>query len=155
MRILARMVDIAEPAKALADGIVAALPAWVERSVDRVHRQALGAPPPPAVVSAAREAGRAAADEVGPDVRGLLARDIDDQLSTPLAVARGAVRYPTAVLRDAGVPPAERDPIDEAMFPDDVYGLTPANFADLDPALADPGIVWGAAKAWLHKERHR
>ena len=155
MRILARMVDIAGHAKALADGIVAALPSWVERSVDRAHRHALGVPPPAVVMAAARDAGRAAAEQVGPDVRALLARDIDDQPSTPLTIVRSAVRYPTAVLRDAGVPWGQRDPMDEAMFPDDVYGLTPANFADLDPALADLGIAWGAAKAWLHKERHR
>jgi hypothetical protein len=41
------------------------------------------------------------------------------------------------------------------MFPDDDYGLTPASFADIDPALAEPGLAWGAAKAWVHRRRHQ
>ncbi|MHB8467759.1 MAG: hypothetical protein ACYDH6_08085 [Acidimicrobiales bacterium] len=144
---------MAAHAKALADGIVDALPGWVERAVDRVHRHALG-PPPSHVVEAATRAGVAAAAEIGPSIRELLDRDIDEQTSTPLAVIRDAVRFPTAVLLDVGVPPVPRDRADAAMFPADVYGLTPANFADVDPSLVDPGIAWGAAKAWLHRERH-
>ena len=35
-------------------------------------------------------------------------------------------------------------------FPDDVYDLSPATFADVDPALHEPGLVWGAAKAHVH-----
>src|SRR3981081_3775352 len=97
MRILARMVDIAEHAKALADGIVAALPSWVERSVDRVYRRALGVAPPADVDAAARAAGKAAASAIGPEVRTLLSLDIDEQRSTPLAIVRSAVRFPTAV----------------------------------------------------------
>ena len=62
--------------------------------------------------------------------------------------------YPTRVLAAAGIAPGARDPLDRAMFPDDVYGLTPANFADIDPRLTDLAIAWGAAKAWVHKRRH-
>jgi hypothetical protein len=40
-------------------------------------------------------------------------------------------------------------------FPDDVYDLTPASFADVDPALHEPGLVWGAAKAHVHLARRR
>jgi hypothetical protein len=64
------------------------------------------------------------------------------------------VRYPTAVLLQAGVPPLERDEFDERVFPDDLYGLTPASFADIDPALVEPAVTWGAAKAWEHLRRH-
>ncbi|HEX2048796.1 MAG TPA: hypothetical protein VHF27_13600 [Acidimicrobiales bacterium] len=136
-------------ATALADAIVAALPGWVERCVaSRL------AGPDRAVSEAAREAGRRAAAEVGPEVRALLAADIDDQRTTPLALLRAAVRYPTQVLRAAGVPPVERDPIQARLFPGDLYDLSPANFADVDPALAEPGIVWGAAKALAHRRRH-
>jgi hypothetical protein len=148
------MVDLDGPAKALADGVAGALPAWVERSVDRVHRDWAG-PPPSEVVAAARRAAAVAAAELLPRVRHLLEVDIDEQNTTPLALLRGAVRYPTGVLQDAGVPPVHRDPADQAMFPDDAYGLTPASFADLDPALAEPGLVWGAAKAWEHLRRRR
>ena len=148
------MVDLDQHAAALADGIVDAVPRWVERSVDVVHR-AWDGPPPPPVAAAGRRAGQAAGAEVGPRVRALLGADIDDQRTTPLALLRDAVRYPTQVLADAGVPPVQRDGQDEAMFPDDRYGLTPATLADVDPALADPGLAWGAAKAWAHRRRHR
>jgi len=147
------MVDLATHANTLADGIEAALPGWVERSVDRVHR-AWSGPPGPDVADAARRAGAAAAADVGPRVRTLLVADIDEQRTTPLALVREAVRYPTTVLASAGVPAVERDAADEAMFPDDRYGLTPATFADLDPGLADAGLTWGAAKAWAHRRRH-
>lgn len=141
-------------ARALADGIVGALPRWVERSVDRIHRAWAGAPPP-GVAEAARQAGAAAAADVGSRVRGLLEADVDDQRTTPLALCREAVRYPTEVLAAAGVPGVERDPVDEVMFPEDPYGLTPAAFTDLDPELAEPALAWGAAKAWVRRRRHR
>ena len=141
-------------ATALADAIVAALPGWVERSVVRVLGASGGAAPDPAVLDAARDAGRRAASEVGGQVRALLEADIDDQRTTPLALLRSAVRYPTAVLEGAGVPPVERDPVQVRLLPDDVYDLSPATFADVDPALAEPGMVWGAAKALAHRRRH-
>jgi hypothetical protein len=136
-------------ATALADAIVAALPGWVERCV------AIRLPAPDAAVTeAAGEAGRRAATEVGAEVRALLAADIDEQRTTPLALLRTAVRYPTEVLRAAGVPPLDRDPIQVRLLPEDLYDLSPANFADVDPALAEPGMVWGAAKALAHRRRH-
>jgi len=85
----------------------------------------------------------------------LLDADIDEQVSTPLAILRSlAVRYPTAVLRDAGVPPVQRDEFVEEVFPEDTYDLAPAAFTDLDPDLGDVAIAWGAAKAFEHKRRH-
>jgi hypothetical protein len=87
-------------------------------------------------------------------VRALLERDVDEQATTPLSLLRGAVRYPTAVLRRSGIPPVERDEVQAQLFPDDLYDLTPASFADVDPALADPGLAWGAAKAFAHIQRH-
>jgi hypothetical protein len=88
-------------------------------------------------------------------VRELLAADIDEQRTTPLAILRGAaLRYPTSVLHAAGVPPVVRDRAAEELFPDDLYDLVPASFADLDPSLADAGLRWGAAKAFEHKRRH-
>ena len=110
---------------------------------------------PPAVADAAAAAGRQAHDEAGSAVRALLEADIDDQHNTPLTLLRQAVRYPTQVLRDAGVPPVARDGFAERAFPDDDYDLSPASLADVDPALADLGITWGAAKAFEHKRRHR
>ena len=59
------------------------------------------------------------------------------------------------VLAAAGVPPVVREEYDEAHFPDDVYGLTPRTFTDLDPSLRDVALVWGAAKARASMVRHR
>jgi hypothetical protein len=141
-------------ATALADAVVDALPGWVERSVTRVLVAWRSEAPDPAVLEAARGAGHQAAAEVGAEIRALLAADIDDQRTTPLALLRSAVRYPTEVLLAAGVPPVDRDPVQARLLPDDLYDLSPASFADVDPALAEPGMVWGAAKAFAHRRRH-
>src|SRR5437868_3044900 len=141
-------------AAALADAIELALPAWVERSVERVMKEWHGELDDDVRLEAAA-AGRQAADEVGPQVRALLDTDIDAQRTTPLSLVRGAVRYPTVVLQAAGVPPVVRDEQQERLFPEDVYDLAPASFADVDPALADVGMAWGAAKAFEHLQRHK
>ena len=143
-----------EQATALADAIEAALPSWVERSVARMMTAWKGEVDAD-TREAAAAAGRQAVSEVGPLVRELLAADIDDQQTTPLSLVRGAVRYPTAVLRAAGVPPVQRDEQQARLFPDDVYDLAPATFADVDPSLADVGMTWGAAKAFEHLQRHK
>jgi hypothetical protein len=143
-----------EHAAALVDAIEAALPGWVERSVARVMADWKGEVDGD-VRAAAVEAGRQAVVDVGPRLRALLAADIDDQHTTPLSLVRGAARFPTAVLRDAGVPPVRRDEQQERLFPDDTYDLAPATFADVDPALAEVGMAWGAAKAFEHLQRHK
>ena len=137
-------------AEALAAGVERALPVWVVRSVERVMTGELVG----TVRTAARDAAAQATAEVGGAVRRLLETDLDQQTTTPLALLRGAVRYPTDVLRQAGVPRVQRDRFAEETFPDDIYDLTPASFADLDPELAGPGLAWGAAKAFVHKRRH-
>jgi hypothetical protein len=121
-------------ADALAGALDAALPGWVDRSVRGVL---------------------AARDEAMPRLRALLATDIDDQRTNPLAILRSLVPHLTAVLRSAGARPVARDEFAVRNFPDDVYDLTPASFADVDPALHDPGLSWGAAKAHVHLARRR
>jgi hypothetical protein len=79
---------------------------------------------------------------------------VDAQSTTPLEIVRAAVRYPTEVLQGAGVPGVVRDDFDEARFPNDLYGLTPASLTALDPSLTDTARAWGAAKAMAHKARH-
>ena len=143
-----------EHATALADAIEVALPAWVERAVARVLAGA-GMAVSAAIASQAAEAGRRAAADVVPRVRRLLAADIDQQRTTPLAILRSAVHYPTEVLRSAGAPGVARDRDQARLFPNDPYDLSPANFADVDPGLTELGLVWGAAKAHAHLQRHR
>lgn len=141
-------------ATALADGIEDALPRWVERSVTRLVTAWAGTVGS-GVAAEATTAGRAAGAEVGPRVRALLAADVDAQHTGPLAVARTAVRFPTDVLRRAGVPEVARDRFVERAFPEDVYDLAPASFAELDPELHEIGLVWGAAKAHVVLARRR
>lgn len=138
----------------LADGVAAAIGPWVERSIrtvaERWQPDRAGELAGPAAVAAA-----AATDAVAPAVRDLLALDVEQQRTNPLAIVRSAVRYPTEVLRAAGVPPVVRDAFAVQAFPDDLYDLTPGSFTDLDPALGETGIVWGAAKAFVIRARHR
>lgn len=138
----------------LADGIEANIAGWVEASVERLMIAWRGSCPDD-IRSAAREAGSRARADIAPQVRALLERDIDEQRHNPLAIVRRAVPYPTEVLRAAGVPDVVRDEQAEAHFPDDVYDLTPASFADVHPSLREPGLEWGAAKAHVHLARHR
>lgn len=145
---------LARYATALADGIDAAIPGWVARSVRRVL-DAQGIPIDGALATEIAAAGERARADGGPRVRRLLATDIDEQAGNPLAVVRSLVRHPTAVLRAAGARPVARDEFSERSFPDDVYDLSPASFADVDPGLHDAGLVWGAAKAHVHLARRR
>lgn len=143
---------LVEHATALADAIDGALAPWVERSVELVCVDA-GRSLDPELRRAAVVAGRRCHDEVGPAIRSLLLTDVDEQRSTPLAVLRAAVRYPTEVLAAAGVPAVARDEFEVRAHPDDRYSLAPASFSDVDESLAEPGLVWGAAKAHVHLAR--
>ena len=145
---------LAAHAAALADGIEAALPGWVRRSVARLLVAWAGTADA-SVLAAADEAGARARSELMPELRALLGSDVDAQRQSPLSLLRTAVRYPTSVLRAAGVPPVQRDEFAERAFPADVYDLAPAAFADLDPDLAEVGLVWGAAKAHVVLARRR
>lgn len=145
---------LAEFAAVLADAVESAIGPWVVRSVAAVA-DAWQPGLAPRLAPAAAEAGERAIGDVGPRVRALLMADVDEQATGPLALLREAVRYPTAVLAEAGVAPAVRDEFAVRAFPDDVYGLAPAAFADVDPALHEPGLVWGAAKAHVVLARRR
>jgi hypothetical protein len=139
----------------LAEGIERHLRGWVVDRVDDRMTQWSGAFPG-AVRDDAEEAGVEAVQIVGPAVRTLLGTDVDAQGANPLALVRGlAVPFPTGVLRRAGVPPVVRDEFAERAFPDDVYDLSPASFGDLHPSLHEPGLAWGAAKAYVVLARRR
>lgn len=145
---------LARYATDLADAVEAAVPAWVERSVRTVaDRQGIHLDD--AAVEQARAAAGAARRDGGTRIRALLASDIDAQVGSPLAVLRSLVAYPTEVLRKAGAAPVPRDEFSVRSFPDDDYDLAPAAFADVDPALHEPGMAWGAAKAYVHLSRRR
>jgi hypothetical protein len=145
---------LANHADALADAAEAAIPRWVARSVHQVlAAQGLTVDQP--LADRITAGARIAQAEGGQALRALLSRDIDEQRTNPLSILRSLVRYPTEILRDAGARPVARDEFAERHFPDDVYDLSPASFADVDPALHEPGLVWGAAKAHGHLARRR
>ncbi|MHB1488388.1 MAG: hypothetical protein ACYCS7_09605 [Acidimicrobiales bacterium] len=137
----------------LADAVDGVIAAWVQRCV--ISRAGGPDAADPALIQAGIQAGEEARRQVGAKLRQLVDTDIDAQATTPLAILRQAVVYPTEVLRSAGVAPADRDRFDQERFPHDIYGLIPANFADVDPSLVGPGLAWGAAKALAHRHRHR
>ena len=85
--------------------------------------------------------------EVHTNLVDLLSRDVFEQRTNPLAVFRQATRPVTELLTSLGCAPVVRDEFDERSFPDDVYGLSPATWVDIDEALVEPGIEWGAWKA--------
>ncbi len=146
---------LARYAAALADAVELALPGWVERAVEAAWRAGTGEAPSAELRAAAADAGRQAQGEVGPALRALLAADVDAQWTNPLAIVRTAVAPATAVLRAAGLAPVDRDADAVRLFPDDAYDLTPAAFGDLDPAVHEPGLLWGAAKAHVVLRRRR
>jgi hypothetical protein len=146
---------LARYAAELADAVDAALPGWVERVVRERWTAWRGDAPPHGVTAAAASAGEDARAALVPALRDLLATDVDAQRTNPLAIIRRAGAHATAVLADAGVPPVQRDADAERLFPDDVYDLTPAAFADLGQSVHEPGLVWGAAKAHVVLRRRR
>ena len=130
--------------------LAGAIPGWV---TEMVHERSAAAGIEPGEEATASAAADAAAF-VDACLDDLFSTDIDRQRTNPLAVLRAATAYPTAVLEAAGVPEARRDPVAVEQFPEDVYDLVPASFADVAPDLAELGLVWGAAKARVHRDRH-
>ncbi len=80
-------------------------------------------------------------------LRDLLSADAEQQRSNPLAVLRSATLPVSRFLDEEGCTPVERDEFSCRSFPDDLFGLAPATWADVDPSLVEPGLEWGAWKA--------
>lgn len=144
----------AQISDALVAAVDAAVPGWIEGLVTRRIVEWSGHASPE-VAAAAVTAGEDARKEVVPALRALVETDVDNQRTNPLSLLRDATRHAHAVLADAGMPAMRRDQFAERSFPDDSFGLVPATWADVDPALHEIGITWGAAKAFLHKARRR
>jgi hypothetical protein len=141
--------EISVYAADLVAAVEASLGPWIRRSVASRHPGPLTERIEARVEAAAAEA----VADIGRRLRDLLALDIDDQWTNPLSIIRGAVAYPTAILRDEGVEPVDRDAAAHRLQPDDLYDLSPVTFGDLGPAAREPGLVWGAAKAHVHLSR--
>ncbi|NLA35216.1 MAG: hypothetical protein GX868_05950 [Actinobacteria bacterium] len=148
---LAMMRDIAER---LVEAIVAAVPQWVLAAV-AARTSELDADTQAAANRRAVDIGAAAAGEARTELAALLALPVDEQRSTPLAIVRALVRYPNEVLGEAGAALVRRDPFEERANPEDRYGIAVATWADLGEEVAELGLAWGAAKAYLHKALHQ
>ena len=145
---------LASLAGSLAAAVDATVPGWIERLVlERVTAWRGDAGPDVAARAAA--AGAAARAEVSPRMHQLLATDIDQQRTNPLSLLRDVTHHAHEVLEELGVPPVARDEFAERSFPDDRFGLVPATWQDVDPALHEAGISWSAAKAFVFKARRR
>lgn len=89
------------------------------------------------------------------DLRDLLEQDPAEQRTNPLTIFRRATAPITALAQRMGAPPVQRDEFEMRSFPDDIYGLYPVTWADIDPRLVEPGLEWGAWKAAVIISRHR
>jgi hypothetical protein len=148
------MTALTELGQELAQELEIALPAWVEARV-RFICQAWALDWSEEIANDTQEAGKKCATEVGLRLRQLLESGIDQQDTNPMSILRSATNYPTQVLKNYDIPPIERDDFSEDAFPDDVYGLTPAAFADFGQTAHELGIAWGAAKAHTHFSKRR
>ena len=152
---------MAEGAARLVEGVERNGAAWVVEAVTRLvdlwARLAPGARAE--TLSAAREAGDAAATRAATELRAFFALDPADQRTTPLAIIRSLRREATETLAAAGIPPIERDPYEVRSFPDDVYGIVPKSPADLgddERAREELGgalLAWGMGKAAVLRAR--
>ena len=109
----------------------------------------------PALGTVADEVADRCAAALSPRLRELVSEDIDRQRTTPPRLVREVMAAPTAALAGAGVPPVRRDPRQAELDPRDVYDLGPARWSDLGEEVGEAALVWGAAKAMVHLDRHR
>ncbi len=138
----------------LLDAVTIGIPLWLTRCVVSTSTRLTGGCPQALRDSAVGMAHRHAAVVVG-EIERLLAADVDQQRTNPLSIVRNAVRYPTALLIEAGLAPVSRDPFAVRAFPDDIFNLSPATWADIDESLQEPGLIWGAWKAKTVLDRRR
>ncbi len=139
-------------------GVERALPGWAHAQAERIvdawgHHEG---DERREILDRARAAGEEAARRIAAELQDVIERDPDDHRVTPLQVVRTAYQEVTVVLREAGIPPVERDEFAERSFPDDDYGFAPDTLEDLgDEDLAPLHLAWGVAKATVHKARHQ
>ena len=146
---------MAEGAERIVDGVDRLAAAWVVAAVTRIV-DAWGRLTPEvraATIDAARVAGEAARTRVVEELRALVALDVADQRTTPLAVVRTLQREATDVLRAADIPAVERDEFDSRAFPDDMYGIVPLGIGELgDDELGGALLAWGLGKTGVLRE---
>jgi hypothetical protein len=138
----------------LLDAVDAVVGIWVERMV-RTVASSQNIELTPSGEEQLADAVATTRLDVHQRLHDLLSTDVDAQRANPLDVLRRSVSHATEVLRVLGARPVHRDDFAVRMFPDDVYALSPAAFADVDESLVEPGIMWGAFKAKTVLDRRR
>ena len=148
----------ADPPSALLEALSVAVEPWLLRSLlETAARQARcdqAELDPRLVEDVCRVAQQQAARTLDA-LSDLLATDVDAQRHNPLALLRAAAITAGEVLSQHGITPLVRDDFEVSTFPLDHYRLVPAAWGDVDPALQEAGITWGAWKAAqvLHRRR--
>jgi hypothetical protein len=145
-------VQLPEPAADLLAAAEAVSADWVRRSVESAARSS--GVDPSGWHDLDDLADRVAAELLG-RLAALLAADVDEQRTNPLSIYRAAIAEPNAFLLARRVPPPRPDGFTQSRFPDDPYRLGPATWSDIDPALHEPGLAWGAWKAMTVLQRRR
>ena len=121
---------------------------WLE---GMVRSRAPQLAPDPAV----RSVLDAVADEIDHRLGIVVEAPVDEPISGPLETMRSAMAPLGEWLEARAVPPPPRDPRDVELHPRDRYDLGPMRFVDISPGVHEAGMAWGAAKAFLHRARHR
>jgi hypothetical protein len=133
--------------EALAGQVCEVFPRWVAHIVaERFGSE---------VSSDIGEVGRNAQDALRDPLLRFFRLDIDEQRTTPLSIIRAHMNVVTQWLRDQGMQPVERDEFDTRSNPDDVFALGPFAWIDFGEDVHVAGLQWGAAKAFVHRQRHR
>ena len=146
----AAQARLREASDAILAGVAAVLPAWFAGRVAFIADAwgRLDAPARASLDAAASDAAVMTTTRVTDALSVLFGTEAAAQRTTPLEIVRTAAVDVADVLREAGIPPVERDAFDERAFPDDAYGVTPSSLSDLgDDDLGPLQLAWGLAKA--------
>lgn len=142
-----------DPANVLLSAARRTIPTWLERRLfEQVAGSADGDVDEATAARVAAVAASTAADMLVA-LAALLNAELDDQATSPLAVIRAGVGPANALLSDLGATPPTLDEFERRNFPDDRYRLGPKSWSDIDPSLHEPGLTWGAWKAFTLMRR--
>jgi hypothetical protein len=145
--------ELPEPARFLLDSARCVAAGWLHRTT--IAAAVRGGVEVAADDSELKAVVDAAVSQLLADLADLVGTDVDDQRTNPLSLFRRAVAGPTEFLLRVGARPPVSDRFAADHFPDDVFGLGPASWSDVDPELHEPGITWGAWKAMTVLRRRR
>ena len=146
--------ELSEYSQRLCDACVVAVPEWITNRIHNVCLMSSGIIPEIVTTKVAGVA-HATQAQVQIDLMALLSVDVDAQRTNPLQVLRGSTLMATALLIEAGIPPAQRDEFEVRSMPDDMFALGPLTWRDLGDDVHDAGIEWGAWKAAMIISRRR